>query len=538
MMQKIQRFGGAMITPVLLLAFNGIILALATVFQNPDIVGSIAAEGSFWNNIWGVVEQGGWTVFDHMELLFVIGLPIGLARKANGRAVMESFVIYMTWNTFLNAILQTWDFGVDLSNADAIGLKAIGGVTTLDTNIIGAIAISSVAIYLHNKFYDTVLPEWLGIFSGSSFIVILGFIAVLPLAFLTAWIWPPIQNVISQLQGFLASSGTPGIGIYVFLERILIPTGLHHFIYQPFDLGPAVIPGGTIAYWFEHLSEIANTPGALRDIFPEGAFNFHNYSKVFAPIGIGGAFIATSKPENRKKTIALVVPTALTAILAGITEPFEFTFLFLAPQLFFVHAVLASLMSMTIYALGVSGVIGGGLIKTSTQFLIPMWSNHKDAIFIYLIVGLVFSLIYFTIFRWAIERFGIKTPGREDSGEVKMYSKKDLKGKQAIGDIAVEATSKVRESSNPNAQKASHFLEGLGGSENITDVTNCATRLRVSVADEGHVLEDDFFKGGGAHGVVRNGKAFQVIVGLDVPKVREFFEEIVEDENEEYEGDE
>ncbi|GEQ49167.1 alpha-glucoside-specific PTS transporter subunit IIBC [Tetragenococcus koreensis] len=538
MMQKIQRFGGAMITPVLLLAFNGIILALATVFQNPDIVGSIATEGSFWSNIWGVIEQGGWTVFDHMELLFVIGLPISLARKANGRAVMESFVIYMTWNTFLNAILQTWDFGVDLSNADAIGLKAIGGVTTLDTNIIGAIAISSVAIYLHNKFYDTVLPEWLGIFSGSSFVVILGFIVVLPLAFLTAWIWPPIQNVISQLQGALASSGTPGIGIYVFLERILIPTGLHHFIYQPFDLGPAVIPGGTIAYWFEHLSEIANTPGTLRDIFPEGAFNFHNYSKVFAPIGIGGAFIATSKPENRKKTLALVVPTALTAILAGITEPFEFTFLFLAPQLFFVHALLASLMSMIIYALGVSGVIGGGLIKTSTQFLIPMWANHKDAIFIYFIVGLIFSVIYFGIFRWAIERFDIKTPGREIAGKVKMYDKKDYKERKATGGVAVEATSKVRESSNPNAQKASHFLEGLGGSENITDVTNCATRLRVSVADEGQVLEDDFFKGGGAHGIVRNGKAFQVIVGLDVPKVREFFEEIVENENEGYEGEE
>ncbi|MDN5810830.1 MAG: PTS transporter subunit EIIC, partial [Tetragenococcus koreensis] len=137
MMQKIQRFGGAMIVPVLLLAFNGIILALSTVFQNPDIVGSIATQGTFWSNIWGVIEEGGWTVFNNMELLFVIGLPISLAKKASGRAVLESFVIYMTWNTFMNAILQTWNFGVDLSDPEAIGIKSIGGVTTLDTSIIG-----------------------------------------------------------------------------------------------------------------------------------------------------------------------------------------------------------------------------------------------------------------------------------------------------------------------------------------------------------------------------------------------------------------
>jgi len=536
MMQKIQRFGGAMIVPVLLLAFNGIILALSTVFQNPDIVGSIATEGTFWSNIWGVIEEGGWTVFNNMELLFVIGLPISLAKKANARAVMEAFVIYMTWNTFLSAILQTWNFGVNLTDVEnTIGLKSIGGVATLDTSIIGSLLISGVAIWLHNKFYDTALPEWLGIFSGSSFIVILGFIAALPLAFLTAFVWPPIQDAISQLQGFMAASGTAGVGVYVFLERILIPTGLHHFIYQPFELGPAVVNGGLINYWFEHLSEFADFTGPLREIFPEGGFGLHNVSKVFAPVGIGSAFIATTKPENRKKTIALVVPTVLTAVFAGITEPFEFTFLFLAPQLFAVHAVLAACLSMSIYALGFSGIIGGGLIANFSQFMLPMANNHLDAVLIFFGVGLVFSAVYFLIFRWAIVRFNIKTPGREDSGEVKMYSKKDFKEKQAAGGIAM---SSVRESDNPNAQKAAQFIEGLGGAQNITDVTNCATRLRVSVADEGQVLEDDFFKGGGAHGVVRNGKAFQVIVGLDVPKVREFFEEIVEDENKDFEGDE
>ena len=272
MMQKIQRFGGAMITPVLLFAFNGLMLALSIAFQNPDIVGSIANEGTFWNNIWSVIEQGGWVVFNHMEILFVLGLPIGLAKKAQARAALEAFVIYMTWNTFINAMMTTWNFGVDLTDAEGIGVKQIAGVVTLDTNIIGAILISAVAIWLHNHFFDTPLPEWLGIFSGSSFVVILGFFLALPLAYLTAVIWPPIQELIFQLQGVMATSGTLGVGIYVFLEKILIPTGLHHFIYQPFEFGPAVVEGGLVARWFEMLPEIASFEGPLRQIFPAGGF--------------------------------------------------------------------------------------------------------------------------------------------------------------------------------------------------------------------------------------------------------------------------
>ncbi len=515
MMQKIQRFGGAMITPVLLFAFNGLILALAIAFQNENIVGGLAAEGTFWSNIWGVLEQGGWLVFNQLELLFVLGLPIGLAKKAQGRAALEAFTIYMLWNTFINAIMTTWDFGVDLTNVDAIGVKEIGGIVTLDTNLIGAILISSFAIWLHNRYFDTSLPEWLGIFSGSSFIVILGFFSVLPLAFLTAWVWPPIQDFIAQLQTIIANSGTFGVGIFVFLEKILIPTGLHHFIYQPFEFGPAIVEGGLVNHWFEMLPEITAFEGSLREIFPEGGFFFHNSSNIFNPIGIGAAFVVTAKPEKRKRTLALIIPTALTAMLTGITEPFEFTFLFLAPQLFFVHALLTASFAMTIYTLGVAGNIGGGLIGHVTGFMIPLFNSHLDAILIYHITGIVFVVIYFLIFRFAILKFDIKTPGREVGNEdVKMYSKSDFKNKG-------------KGNSNPNQEKAAYFLEGLGGSENIEDVTNCVSRLRLIVKDEDKVKDDQYFKSGGAHGVVRKGKGVQVIVGMEVPKVREFFDELL-----------
>lgn len=531
-MEKLQRFGGAMFVPVLLFAFNGILLALAIAMQSELIVGEIAATGTLWQEVWSVIESGGWVVFTHIELLFVIGLPLGLAKKSNGRAALASFVVYMTWNTFIASMLELWGpaFGVDYSMdpGGVSGLKNIGGVKTLDTNLIGAIAIAAIVVWIHNRFFDKKLPDWLGVFQGSSLVVIIGFVLMLPLALLTAWGWPAVQSVISQMQGFLANSGTLGVGSYVFLERILIPTGLHHFIYQPFIYGPAVVEGGIEPFWLENLDYFTNTAGRLRDLFPEGGFALHNVSKMFAPLGIGAAMVATSKPERRKQTIALIVPTAMTAVLAGITEPFEFTFLFLAPQLFAVHAVLAGLLGATLYALGVAGDVGSGLLVVIPKFIVPMWVNHRDAIFIVFGVGLAFSLIYFLVFRFAIQKWDIKTPGREEDGNVKMYRKSDYKGKKAQ---KADGSPAVATAGDPYAERAEVFLEGLGGPGNITTVNNCATRLRVSVKDDSLVKEDGFFKQGGAHGLVRKGKAFQIIVGMDVPQVREQFETMVNRSN-------
>lgn len=528
MMEKLQRFGGAMFVPVLLFAFNGIVLSLAIAFQNELIVGSIAASGTLWQEVWSIFEAGGWTIFNNMELLFVIGLPIGLAKKANARASLEAFVVYMTWNNYIAKMLELWgsSFGVDYGQevGGVSGLKLIGGVKTLDTNLIGAIVISAIVVWIHNHYFEKKLPDWMGIFQGSSLVVIIGFISMFPIALLTAWGWPSVQGIISQMQGFLASSGTLGVGIYVFLERILIPTGLHHFIYQPFTYGPAVVEGGIEPFWLENLNYFASTPGSLRSLFPEGGFALHIVSKMFAPLGIGAALVATAKPEKRKQTIALIVPTALTAILAGITEPFEFTFLFLAPQLFAVHAVLAGFLGATLYALGVAGDVGSGLLTVITKFIVPMWANHIDAVLIVFGVGFAFSAIYFLIFRFAILKWDIKTPGREDVDEVKMYRKSDYKEKKANG----KAGKTITAGENGFSERAEVFLEGLGGPDNITLVNNCATRLRVSVKNSRLVKEDSFFKQGGAHGLVRKGNAFQVIVGMDVPQVREQFERLVD----------
>lgn len=512
-MQKVQRFGGAMFTPVLLFSFAGIMVGLSTLFMNESIFGSMAADSTLWYKIWFMVQEGAWMVFRQMPLLFVIGLPIGLAKKQNARCVLEAFVIYVTFNYFLSAVLNFWgtNFGVDFAAevGGTSGLTTICGIKTLDTGMLGALIISGVVVWIHNRYFDKELPEWLGIFAGSSFVVIVGFFVMIPMAFVFAGVWPKVQGAMLLLQDFFKSSGVPGVGMYAFCEKILLPTGLHHFIYSPFTLDSAVVPGGIEAYWALHLSEFANSTLPLKDLFPAGGFELFGNAKVFAPIGITLAFYTTAKKEKRKQVLTLMIPAALTAMLTGITEPIEFTFLFIAPVLFFVHAVLCACINAVMYAVGVSGAFGNGLIAWLSLNWIPLGKNHWQTYVIQVVVGLLFSFIWFLVFSFLIKKFKFQTPGREeDDSEAKLYTKKDYRDKQTGGSISY----------------AAQILDYLGGKGNIIDVTNCATRLRVNVKDASKVRPEGEFKKIGAHGLSVNGTAIQVIVGLKVPRVREEFE--------------
>ncbi|MGN1400955.1 MAG: alpha-glucoside-specific PTS transporter subunit IIBC [Bacillus sp. (in: firmicutes)] len=529
MMQKIQRFGGAMFVPVLLFPFVGIVIGFTILFKNPAIMGSIAESDTLWYQIWYIVEEGAWTVFRQMPLIFVVGIAIGLAKKAQARATLEAVVLYLTFNYFVSAILTVWGptFNVDMSAevGGESGLAMIAGIKTLDTSIIGAIIISSIVVYLHNRYFDTKLPDFLGIFQGTSFIVIIGFIAMIPMALLTAWIWPIIQGGISSMQGFLSESGVFGVWLFTFLERILIPTGLHHFIYTPFTLGPVAVEGGIIQYWNQHLSEFAASSAPLKELFPQGGFALYGNGKMFAIPGIALAIYATAKPENKKKVAALLIPATLTSVVAGITEPLEFTFLFIAPLLFVVHALLTATMAATMYSFGVVGNMTGGIIETASSNWIPLFSSHGMTYVTQFIIGFAFMAIYFFVFRFLIQKMKLATPGREaeDEQETKLYSKQDYLEKKAQKEVAVTKSENYR-------IKASEYLDALGGPGNIVDVTNCATRLRVSVRDEKIVEPDSAFKAAGAHGIVRNGKAIQVIVGLSVPQIREEFENLLEED--------
>ena len=524
MLSQIQRFGGAMFTPVLLFPFAGIVVGIAIMLRNPLFVGeALTAPDHLFAQIVHIIEEGGWAVFRNMPLIFAVGLPIGLAKQAQGRACLAVLISFLTWNYFINAMGMTWGhfFGVDFSAEPTAGsgLAMIAGIKTLDTSIIGAIVISGIVTAIHNRYFDKPLPVFLGIFQGSSFVVILAFFVMIPCAWLTLLGWPKVQMGIESLQAFLRSAGALGVWVYTFLERILIPTGLHHFVYGPFIFGPAAVEGGIQVYWAQHLQEFSQSTLPLKTLFPEGGFALHGNSKVFGSVGIAFAIWYTASPENRVKVAGLLVPATLTAVLVGITEPLEFTFLFISPLLFAVHAVLAATMATVMYAFGVVGNMGGGLLD---QFLpqnwIPMFHNHASTVFTQIGIGVCFTGIYFVIFKTLIERLNLKTPGREES-EIKLYSKADYKAARGQTTAPAVASQQVGQ--------AAGFLQALGGAANIESINNCATRLRIALVDMAKTQSDDVFKALGAHGVVRRGNGIQVIVGLHVPQVRDQLESLM-----------
>lgn len=530
MMQKIQRFGGAMFTPVLLFAFAGVVVGLGTLFTTEVIFGSLAAEDSPWYLVWNVILQGGWTVFNQMPLLFAVSLPIGLAQKQNARCCMEALVGYLTFHYFVNTILTQWGgfFGVDFTaeTGSASGLAMIASIKTLDMGMIGALIISGIVIALHDKFFETELPDWLGVFNGSVFVYVVSFFVLLPTAFLACLIWPHVQAGISALQGFLLSTGTFGVAVFAFLERILIPFGLHHLLYSPLYYDNVAVTGGIYSAWANALPDIAASTEPLKELAPWAGFTCTGWSKIFGCTGIALAFYSTAKPERRKELLGLLIPITLTAIFCGVTEPIEYTFLFIAPQLFAVHAFLAACLVACMNLAGVVGVFSGGLIEMSSLNFIPLAASHGLTYLIALVIGLVFVGIYFIVFRTLILKFDFKTPGREDDDEdIEFKSKQDYRDKQSGAGASAAVADQTGKSKNEIL--AENILDLLGGRDNIKDVTNCATRLRTNVYDETLVADDAAFKKIGTMGISKNGKGMQVIVGLSVPHVRAKFEELL-----------
>lgn len=523
MLSAIQRLGGAMFTPVLLFPFVGILVGLTIVLKNPVFVGDLADKNTLYYQVLQVIEEGGWTIFRNMALLFAIGLPIGLAKTAHARAVMVVMVSYLTFNYFVGAMGGFWGhyFGVDFSQpiGGTSGLTEIAGIKTIDTGIFGAIIISGLVTWIHNRTFEKQLPAYLGIFQGASYVAMLSFFAMLPAAWLTLYLWPSVQHGILGLQTFFVESGAFGVWLFTALERILIPTGLHHFIYTPFQFGNVVTPNGITVDWFSNLESFTQSSQSMKELFPAGGFSLHGNSKVFGCAGIALAMYFTAKAENRKKVAALLIPATFTAILVGITEPLEFTFLFIAPWLFAIHAVLAGTMAMVMYSFGVVGNMGGGLIEFVTGNWIPLLGNHTSMVVTQIVIGLSFTAIYFVVFKFLIIKFDVPIAGRSN-GEMKLHTKEDFNHKHGI-------TGKGTKGSSPLQVQAIETIEGLGGAENLEDLSNCATRLRVTVKDPNKVASAEYFMSSGAVNLVKNGNAVQVIIGLSVPQLREECEKIV-----------
>lgn len=517
MKDAIQRFGAAMFVPVLLFPIAGIMLGISVVLLNPSIF-PYATEGSTWFKVCTILLQASLAVFKNMPMVFALGIPIALAKSASGRAVLATFVSYVTYNYVIGGVLQFWgnELGVNYQQG-TLGLTQVGGVLTLDTSLLGAILVASISVWAHNRYFSKKLPDWANVFAGTPLVVAINIPIMAILGVLTCFIWPTVQGGIVSLQHLILESGTAGVWLFTFLERILLPTGLHHFIYGPVFYGPVAVDGGTINYWIQHMTEFANNPAPLTEQFPAGGLMLTGMGKVFGGMGIALALYSTAHKENKKMVMGLMLGAGLTAALTGITEPLEFTFLFIAPMLFVIHALLSATMAAIAFSLGLSGNFQTGLIDFVFQNWLPLFANHHMVYIMQIILGLCFTGIYFLVFRTLILKLNILTPGRGDSAN-KLYSKQEYKDKKASEKNGRE----IPAMQTKDDSQAAAFLKGLGGTQNIETLTNCATRLRVKVKDQEQVESTPYFQSYGAVNVVNAGNNnLQIIVGLSVPQVRE-----------------
>lgn len=517
-----------MFAPAMLFSISGLMVGISALATTVDIVGDMATYGTPWYIFWSIIQRGSWTVFKRLPLLFAIALPIGLAQKQPARCCLEALVAYFAYCFFLSEIIKLSGNNLGLQYpsflAPATGITVIDGIKTLDTGIIGPLAISATVVAIHDRFYDAKVPDWLGTFSGSSLVYLISFFAVLGLAIVSAAIAPVVYEATSTLRHALAGVGTFGVGIFVFLERALEPIGLHHLLYMPIYYDNLVINEGIYATWTNLLPILSHSTRPLNELAPWAGFTATGWVKLFGLPAIAAAFYSTAKPERRAGLKVILVPAIIASVVCGVTEPLEFLFMFTHPGLFLLYAVLSSCLATTMNLFGIVGIFSGGLMEMAAFNFIPLMRTHAGAYLLALGIGLAFSLIYFVSFRALILVYDLKTPGREDhiadrtaidcltgSGFAKEQSAKD------------EADSQ----SNQDHILAEQVIRLLGGVGNIVGATNCATRLRIEVADPSIVADNASFVAVGAKGLIITGKTAQVIIGISVPRVKEHFDQIM-----------
>ena len=521
----LQRVGRSFMLPIALLPVAGLLLGIGSSFTNETMLAayglnSVIHPGTLIYTILDVMGQTGSAVFNNLALLFAMGVAIGMARKEKEVAALSGAVAYIIMNTAIQAMINAAG-GVDAMPANST--TTMLGITTLQMGVFGGIVVGLGVAALHNKFYKIELPQVLAFFGGTRFVPIISSIVYLVVGIAMFYIWPVVQSGIAALGALVLASGYAGTFIYGLLERALIPFGLHHVFYMPFWQtavgGTAIIDGVTVTgaqnIFFAELASKSTT------VFSVSATRFMAGKFPFMIFGLPGAALAMyqcAKPEKRKVAGGLLLSAALTSMLTGITEPLEFTFIFVALPMYAVHCVLAGLsyMFMHILNVGVGMTFSGGLIDMVLFGV--MQGNAKTHWIWIVVVGVVYFVIYYLVFRFMISKFDYKTPGRDDAEEVKLYTRADVNARSAAsgsnapaGDDPVSAL----------------IVEGLGGTDNLSDVDCCATRLRCTVKDAA-LVRQDVLKASGASGVICKGNGVQVVYGPKVAVIKAKLEDYLE----------
>lgn len=518
-----------MFAPAMLFSISGLMVGVSALATSADIVGDLAVYGTPWYVFWTIIQRGSWTVFKRLPLLFAVALPIGLAQKQPARCCFEALVAYFAYCFFLSEIIKLSGDNLGLkypsSLTSASGITIIDGIKTLDTGIIGPLVVSATVVAIHDHFYDAKVPDWLGTFSGSSLVYLISFFAVLALAIVSAAIVPSVYAVTETLRHALVGVGPFGVGVFVFLERALEPMGLHHLLYMPIYYDNLVINNGIYATWTNLLPILSHSTRPLNELAPWAGFTATGWVKLFGLPAIAAAFYSTAKPERRAGLKVILVPAIVASVVCGVTEPLEFLFMFTHPGLFLLYAVLSSCLAMAMNFFGVVGIFSGGFMEMAAFNFIPLMRTHAGSYLLALGIGLIFSAIFFLSFRGLILTFDLKTPGRED------HIASNTALSRLTGDDVDEKRSSETGASGEQASQdhllAEQVVMLLGGVSNIVGATNCATRLRVEVADPSIVADNASFVAVGAKGLIITGKTAQVIIGISVPRVKEHFDQIM-----------
>ena len=544
MLQYLQRIGKAIMLPIaalpvagILLGVGGSLINIAALENAPAIYQPLIA---FVNIpmitiILKIMQGIGDIVFGNLPVLFAVGTAVGLAKQDKGTAALASVFGFLIMNQVIGVLLGVGATPLgtlvsgDVPAQYAQYVTTTLGIFTLNMSVFGGIITGIVTATLHNKYYNIQLPAVIGFFSGARFVPIVVSLAMAVVGALLAYIWPFVQDGIAVIALFVKNAGPIGTFLYGLIERALIPFGLHHIFYTPFWYGSFVdgqviidgawqtIQGANYAY-FAQLGNMQSIVGADADTMStivSGTTRFMAGKFPFMMFGLPAAALAmyhTAAPNKKKIVGSLLVSAAFTAFLTGITEPLEFTFLFVAPVLYVVHCIMAGLsfFLMDILNVFIGMTFSGGLIDFTLFGILPAGAGVPTNWIRAILVGAGYAVVYYFLFKTLILKLNLKTPGREgDEEEAKLYSKADFQAAKGLD--GKEAPNKAN-GKDEIVQKAPEVLAALGGEENAVSIDACITRLRVEVKDKSKV-DKDKLKALGAVGVVEVGNGIQAIFG-------------------------
>ncbi len=533
--EVLQRIGRSFMLPIAILPVAGLLLGLGSSFTNETTIemynlGKILGDGTILHALLVIMNKVGSAVFDNLPLLFAVGVAIGMAKKEKEVSALSAVIAYFVMNISISSMLEI--NGKILSDGsiskDVLEgtIASVCGINTLQMGVFGGIIVGLGVAALHNRFHKIQLPNALSFFAGSRFVPIISTIVYMFVGILMYFVWPVVQNGIYALGGLVTGSGYLGTFAFGIIKRALIPFGLHHVFYMPFwqtAVGGTMNVAGNLVQGGQNIFFAQLADSAHITHFSADATRYFSGEFIFMIFGLPGAALAmyrTAKPEKKKQAGGLLFSAALTCMLTGITEPIEFSFLFVAPILFGVQVVLAGAAYMIAHILNIAVglTFSGGLLDLFLFGILQ--GNDKTSWFRIIPVGIIYFILYYVIFSFLIKKFNLKTPGREDdAGEVKLYTKADVNARKAKGNnadgVAVED------------ELSRDITRGLGGKKNIDTVDCCATRLRCTVINP-DLVNDAALKATGASGVIHKGNGVQVIYGPHVTVIKSNLEDYLE----------